>query len=238
MANVFGGCTEVVSETTQYWLLWSGALTAVQEAGLWEVLRDWRSFELPSRDNTRMLSPGRSSSVMGLAPRFKYSVERHDPVVYRDARDAFGHNVLADTTLWESLEEDSRSSVHPTTPFVGIALYEALTGIRRGPDTKSVRIEPIVDDTLAWARGYREVDEGVIGVSWKRTPGRFVLRVGLPSGYTAKVRLPDAAVALLRRRAVDADVPGSIDLARSSVIVVDQESGLGARPIDSKGESL
>jgi hypothetical protein len=226
MANVFGGSTEIVSETTQYWLLWSGALTGEQEAGLWEILRDWRSFEIPGRDNTRMLSPGRSSSVMGLAPRFKYAVEHRDPVVYRDAKDAFGPNVLADDTLWESLEEDSRSTVHPTTPFVGIALYQALTGILPGLGPTQVRVEPIVDESVRWARGYREVPEGVIGVSWTHTPHRFVLRVGLPSGYGARVRLPDPAMALLRESADGGRGSGDIDLSESAVITVSRADGL------------
>jgi hypothetical protein len=231
MANVFGGATEIVSETTQYWLLWSRALTADQQAALWAILRDWRSFEIPIRDNTRMSSPGRSSSVMGLAPRFKYAIEQRDPVVYRDARDAFGYNVLSDDTLWESLEEDSRSTVHPTTPFVGIVLYRALTGIFPGPTPTSVRIEPIVDESLRWARGYFAVSDDVIGVSWTRSPHRFVLRVGLPPGYTARVRLPAPAMAILREATGGDGGSGYIDLTDSSVITVSVHEGVVTRPL-------
>ncbi len=230
--NVFGGCTEVVSETTQYWLLWSGVLTTEQARRLWEVLRDWRSFEIPLRDNTRMHNPARASSVMGLCPRFKYAREQRDPVVYRDARDAFGPNVLRETTLWESLELDSRAVVHPATPYVGKALYESLTGILPGDREHTVRIEPVVDQTLEWARGYRHTPAGTIGVSWRHAPQRFTLSVGLPEGYRAHVRMPEPIIARLLARGHDLADRCCIEVAGTVRITADDARGLLIEHVD------
>lgn len=225
-ANVFGGCTVVVSETTQYWLLWSGALTAAQEGRLWDVLRGWRAFELPRRDNTRMLNPARASSVMGLCPRFKYMEEHRDPVLYRDARDAFGHNVLAEDSLWESLELDARAGDHPTTPFVGKVLYQALTGISPTEKPATYWIAPIIDDSLEWARGYKETKEGIIGVSWRRGEGYLILRVGLPRLTRARIRLPEFVIGQLHVAGHDVPSGGVIEITRSVEVRAGGGTGL------------
>jgi hypothetical protein len=229
-ANVFGGCTVMVSEVTQYWLLWSNVLTPAQQQRLWEVLRNWRSFEIPLRDNTRMLNPARASSVMGLCPRFKYALARHDPVIYRDARDAFGPNVLRETTLWESLELDSRAVVHPTTPYVGKVLYEGLTGIRTGNADNKVRIEPIIDDNLEWARGYKETSSGLIGVNWQRRPGAFILHVGLPAATTAIVKLPAGVIGMLQSHRHAVPDSGIVRIDQSVDIIADTVDGLTVAP--------
>ncbi|MGJ3242071.1 MAG: alpha-L-rhamnosidase C-terminal domain-containing protein [Opitutales bacterium] len=225
-ANVFGGCTVMISETTQYWMLWSGALTDEQEHRLWEVLRDWRSFEIPLRDNTRMLNPARSSSVMGLCPRFKVARQLRDSVVYRDARDAFGPNVLRENVLWESLELDSRAVVHPTTPYVGKALYECLTGILPGDGADEVRIEPVIDETIEWARGYKQVEGGLIGVSWQQSPQRFRIRIGLPVGVRAVVRLPEPVVGMLVGAGHALSDSGTIHIDQSAEILADRAGGM------------
>jgi hypothetical protein len=229
--NVFGTQQRVVSETTQYWLLWSGVLSREEEQLLWDVLRGWNSFELPVRDNTRMLNPSRSSSVMGLCPRFRYMLENNDSKLYHDARHTFGPNVARDKTLWESLELDSRSSAHVTTTYTGIVLYRSLTGIKPGDDPGSVTIEPLIDDSLEWARGYKETSQGTIGVSWRRGEQKFILRVTLPGNMEARIKLPEPVIGYLIKNGHAIAENGIYHVNQSIEIVADKYKGVELREI-------
>jgi hypothetical protein len=231
-AHVFGTQQRIISETTQYWLLWSGVLPKEQEQLLWDVLRGWNSFELPVRDNTRMLNPSRSSSVMGLCPRFRYMAEIKDSKLYNDVRETFGPNVLRDKTLWESLELDTRSSAHATTAYAGIVLYQCLTGIIPGDKPGKVRIEPLIDHTLEWARGYKETEKGTIGVSWRRGEQKFTLRVTLPGGVSAIIKLPEPVVGFLIANAHEIKNHGIYAVNNSVEITADRFSGIKMRDID------
>ena len=231
-AHVFGTQQRIVSETTQYWLLWSGVLPKEQEQLLWDVLRGWNSFELPLRDNTRMLNPSRSSSVMGLCPRFRYMMENKDAKLYHDARETFGPNVMRDKTLWESLEQDTRSSAHATTAYAGIVLYQSLTGIIPGNNPETVRIEPLIDDSLEWARGYKETEKGTIGVSWRRGEQKFTIRVTLPKGIKAKVKLPEPVVGFLISQGHELKNNGIYTINESVEIIADRFNGIQMRGLD------
>lgn len=225
-ANVFGGSAQVVSEAAQYWLLWSGVLDGEREARLWDVLRGWRSFRIPARDNTRMINPSRVSSIMGLFPRFAFLRERFDPVIYRDARDAFGPAAAAGGTLWEGLEQDSRSAAHATSAYAGTLLYESLTGILPGTAGAAVTIAPIVDDSIEWARGYKQTERGVIGVNWRRGENTFTLCVGLPPALRARVRLPASVLGELTARGHAVPECGIIEIGGSVEITAGRFSGL------------
>lgn len=225
-ANVFGGGTVIVSEVTQYWLLWSGALTSEQEGRLWDVLREWRSFEIPRRDNTRTINPSRASSVLGLYPRFHYLHRQHDPKLYQDARDAFGMNVLWDNTLWESLELDSRSTLHPAPAYAGILLYRALTGLSQGAAADEVLVAPLVDDSVEWARGTLKTEKGLVGVSWQQQASLFVMKVALPEGMKAKVRLPGSVLGKVVAGGHAIPDGGSCDINQSTSFTLSNANGI------------
>jgi hypothetical protein len=230
-ANVFGGSTRIVSEVTQYWLLWSGVLTSVMEKRLWDVLRQWKPFTIPSRDNTRMLNPSRASSIMGLFPRLSYLCEQSDPLIYQNCREAFGPAVLAGETLWEGLELDSRSAAHATAAYAGKLLFESLAGIRFESEG-IVTVTPIIDGSLEWCRGQKELDCGIVGVDWRRGERDFMMHVGLPTGLRAKIKLPFQIVGQLITAGYDVPKEGIITADSSVEISADTITGLKVQYID------
>jgi hypothetical protein len=228
-ANVFGGQTQIVSEATQYWLLWSGVLNDDDALRLFDVVRDWRSFQIPTRDNTRVINPSRASSVMGLYPRFEFLRERDDSVLYRDAREAFAPAVLEGGTLWESLEQDSRSAAHATAAYIGAVLFQSLVGLSFDDDRSTVKVAPIIDDTIEWVRGYRRARGGWIGVNWRRGAEDFQLSVGLPSGMRARIHLPDRVLAMLLHAGHDIPATGVVDAEQSVQVTAGRGDGLRVR---------
>ena len=231
-AHIFHSNKQMVSETTQNWLLWSGVLTREQEQRLWDVLRGWNSFDVPVRDNTRMLNPSRSSSVMGLFPRYTYMAEIKDPKIYQNMVETFGPNVLWDKTLWESLEVDTRSSAHATTAYTGVVLHQCLTGILPGENSTSYRIEPVIDDELEWARGYKKTANGYLGVSWRRgAHHKFTLSVTVPRGIEVSIKLPEQVTGYLVANGHEIPKDGIYVSDISTEIVADRFSGVNIREI-------
>ena len=133
--------------------------------------------------------------MYGLWPRLSFARERRDAaVIYRDLRDGFG--MMDGGTFWEVLSQDSRSNAHGFTAYAGTLLFEGLTGIRpsRKEGYRHVLIDPQVDETVDWARGHLETEQGTIGVAWQWDSDYFSLTIGLPKGATAEVRLPPAGL--------------------------------------------
>ena len=189
------------SETTNYWLLWSGALDAEHAGRLWEVLRDWRVNEIQRRDNTRLYGIARCD-MYGLWPRLSFARERKDAkLLYRDLREALGDMVTDGNTFWEVMSEDSRSNAHGYTAYAGTLLFEGLTGIQPADGHGYDRpvIAPLIDDTVDWARGHLETQHGTIGVSWQRSCDSFKMTVGLPECVQAEVHLPPVVLDILLR---------------------------------------
>lgn len=96
-------------------------------------------------------------------------------------------------------------------------IFEAVTGIRPGNQGgyKECLIEPLIDDSLTWARGLKETPKGTIGVKWSHSENNFVLDVSLPPGVTADVVLPTAALAFALQGAHDV-APGGRYRAKGS----------------------
>ncbi|MDD5704878.1 MAG: alpha-L-rhamnosidase C-terminal domain-containing protein, partial [Kiritimatiellae bacterium] len=224
------------SETTNAWVLWSGVLDEAHANRLWEVVQDWRIDAISRRDHTRLFNVARSE-MYGLWPRLVYARERGDAaVLYRDVRDAVGPMALHGDSLWEHLTEDARSSAHAFAAFSGALLYEGLTGIRPGPQGgyRHCLIDPQLDDSIRWARGHMEIEQGTIGVNWRQTADSFEMSVGLPSGVTAEVRLPPAALGIALRGGHRLEGRGWYAIESSATFVVTFGEGVrmeSGRPI-------
>ena len=191
------------------------------------MLRDWRVNEIQRRHNVRLYSIPRCD-LFALWPRLSYAIKRQEgDVVYRDIRDALGIMAMESGSFWEALARDSRSNAHGFGAYAGVLLFEAMAGIKPGPGGgyRHCLVEPLIDETLNWARGHITVAEGVIGVAWSRTTDRFEMTVGLPDGVQATVRLPALAAAILARGG-HSNSGKAIELKKSARIVVSLGEGL------------
>lgn len=105
------------------------------------------------------------------------------------------------TTIWERWDSwsDSRGFQDPSmTSFnhyaygaVGEWMYRTLGGIEileDGPHT--LRVRPRPGGGVTWARATLRTVMGDVSSEWRVGEGRFELRVGVPVGATADVRLP------------------------------------------------
>jgi hypothetical protein len=184
------------SETTQNWLLWSGALEPYCANLLWQVLREWRANEIHRLDDNRVYNVARSNVTVGLWPRFEYEWQRRDAeALYRDARDVFGYMIDRGDYLWEVMSQDARSSTHAAPTFIGPIVYRALTGIYPGEQGyKTPLIAPLVDGTIQWARGSFQMETGAIGVSWEQDADTFSMTIHVPEGVRATVVIPPYAL--------------------------------------------
>lgn len=189
------------SETTQYWVLWSGVLEPAEERRLWEVLRGLRINGESRADDNRLYAVARSG-LFGLWPRLAYAFERgDDEVVYRDLHDICQPMVALGDTLWESICADSRSNAHGYNAIAGTLLFKMLSGIMPG---SSGYEKPVVAPRpsgfgLTWGRGFMRLGNGVLHSSWTLDNDLFMLRVSLPADAAAIVRLPPEAAAIAAR---------------------------------------
>jgi alpha-L-rhamnosidase len=97
------------------------------------------------------------------------------------------------TSSWEEWTYDSSMETHDHAMFAGInaSLYTQLAGIRpTGPGYRTVMVDPQVPDGLGHVSGSIDTVRGTVGSSWTRTGDRFDLKVTVPVGATATVRVP------------------------------------------------
>ncbi len=186
------------SETTQYWVLWSGILEKDEQKRLWEVLRELRINEESRTDDNRLYAVSRSG-LFGLWVRMTYAFEiGDDEVVYRDIHDICKPMVEMGDTLWESICSDSRSNAHAYNAIVGTLLYKLISGIRH--DSGQLTIAPRPGNFgLTWGRGFMKLETGVLNTSWTLAHDLFRLEITLPENVSAKVVLPPKAAAIAAR---------------------------------------
>jgi hypothetical protein len=222
------------SEATQYWLLWSGVLDTVRSDRLWQVLRNWRVNECQRRDDVRLIAVVRAS-MPAIWQRILFALDRRDStVVYRDMHDVFDLMLDHGDSLWEVISEDSRVNAHSYGPYAGAVIFECLTGIQPGPKGgyKHCLIAPLIDDSLEWARGYMEIEEGTIGVNWQRDADSFLMTVALPQGVTAEVLLPPEALKICHRGGHKVEGAGRYLINSTTEFRISLHNGLN---IESKG---
>lgn len=102
------------------------------------------------------------------------------------------------TATWESWDADttgqSQSHAWGAAGLEGYVRY--ILGIRPlKPQYEELLIQPLdFGEKLTWASGSITTDRGKIQVDWKRTAGRYELRLALPVNVTATVALPKELV--------------------------------------------
>jgi alpha-L-rhamnosidase len=99
---------------------------------------------------------------------------------------------------WEGLDEDGvphASLNHYSKGAVVSFLHRYVAGIDiEEPGYRRFRVEPRPGGGITWAEAAHDSPYGRIGSSWRIADGTFTLRVTVPPGTRAAVRLPDGTV--------------------------------------------
>lgn len=112
-------------------------------------------------------------------PSWLYQVERGATTVWE---------------MWDSIQQDGNvtrtSQIQPALGSVGEWLYGYVAGLRpASPGWDDIRIEPVLDERLSWARGSHRTRHGVVSAEWQRHEDTVRLRIELPDGTRGTVRL-------------------------------------------------
>ena len=103
------------------------------------------------------------------------------------------------TTLWESWEGDS-SRIHHMFSDVSGFFYKEIAGLKpdeADPGFRTIRFAPHFAEGLSWAEAWHETPFGRTAIRWDRLPdARIQLRVEVPDGASAALRLPDGETRL------------------------------------------
>lgn len=105
------------------------------------------------------------------------------------------------TTIWErwdgwtpekGFQDPGMNSFnHYSLGSCGEYLFGGIGGIRpASPGFKSILIDPVIGDGLAWAKTSYDSIQGPIATSWKRDGQRLALQVVVPANTTATVCVP------------------------------------------------
>jgi hypothetical protein len=186
------------SEGENYRLLNSGILDTEDANLLWDVLAQWRPFQIPTKDDVRMFNINRAGLYMGLFERYDYLVkQKRGDLLLRDFRDVFTQGQFVNM-IWTADDARELAGGGIGNSMYARFLFECLTGIKPGTQGgyAPCLIEPLLDDTVTWARGTKETQQGAIGVNWSRGENEFLLTVTLPKGVGAEVVLPSQATAI------------------------------------------
>ena len=96
------------------------------------------------------------------------------------------------TTTWEHWRGE-RSRIHNCYNGPGSWYYQSIGGIRPledYPGYKKFLLAPRPPKALSWAEISKETPFGTIIVSWQKEQGQMVMQVTIPTGSSAKFRLP------------------------------------------------
>jgi hypothetical protein len=122
---------------------------------------------------------------------------------------------LGATTMWERWDGwtpgggfqsvGMNSFNHYAFGAVGQYLYGAVGGINAtSPGYKSIRIQPVPGDGLAWANTSYDSIRGLISTAWTNTGSVFNLAVEIPPNTTAQVFVPTTNAAAITESGVPA----------------------------------
>ena len=97
-------------------------------------------------------------------------------------------------TLWEDFGFGF-SKCHIMLGDFAAWAQQYVAGIRRPVESgyRRILVAPVPVAGLKWARGRVETPRGPLVSAWTQAKGRFELKVVIPSGTTATVRLPDGS---------------------------------------------
>jgi len=175
------------AETTQYYAMWAGVPSVARTKRMWAAMRDYFA---PTPDRKVQPIQGLSRAGMYSFPeRLLIGARLNDHSAFvRDLRAMFLPMAeSAPGTLWEQPWSIS-SLCQGFASFAAPMLMEQVLGIRLDA---SLVIAPHSGGSLTSCRGYVTTTRGRVDAAWKLSKGRYELRVSLPNGVKAEVRLPD-----------------------------------------------
>jgi hypothetical protein len=230
--QMFGVNTVWRSETEQNRLLNSGVLDQPDADRLWEVLAPWRPYRFTTKDDVKLFNIPRAG-VYGLYERYEYLTKlKRGDILLTELKEAFEQ--FRDLTLTQWNAEDARemggggieNSMYATL------IFECVTGIKPGPQGGYALclIEPLLDETLTWARGTKETEQGSIGVNWSRGEFEFLLTVTLPKGVEAEVVLPSQAMTIALRGGHAVAAGGRYTIKKPTTFRITQQQGVVLQP--------
>ncbi len=97
------------------------------------------------------------------------------------------------TTTWEHWN-GARSRIHNCYNGIGSWFYQALCGITPDeavPGYGRVTIDPQIPHGVERAECTRDTPCGPITIAWEKNPGKFQMKISIPVGCTANVKIPD-----------------------------------------------
>ena len=193
---MFGVSPVWLSEVTQYRLLNSGVLPAEDAARLWDVLAYWQPYAIPALDDAQIFNVSRMGTYPAAYERYQYLMKmKRADLLLPELKKVYARTGAL--SQWSAGDRREAAGGGINNSMYASLIFEAVTGIRPGNKGgyRQCLIEPLIDDSLTWARGLKETPEGTIGVKWSRSENEFVLDVSLPPGVTADVVLPPRALA-------------------------------------------
>ncbi len=103
------------------------------------------------------------------------------------------------STTWEHWRGE-RSRIHNCYNAPGSWFYQSIGGIQpleEYPGYKKFLLAPRPPEALSWAKVSKETPYGTILVEWHKEQDLMVMQVSIPTGSTAKLKLPKGAQACL-----------------------------------------
>lgn len=177
------------SESTQYYAMWAVVSSDERTKRMWAAMRD--DF-VPTPDHKVQPIQGLTRGGLYSFPeRVQVAARLGDyAAVIRDIRAMFLPMAQsAPGTLWEQPWSVS-SLCHGFASMAAPLLMEESLGIRLD---RPMVIAPHGGGVLKSCQGYITTPQGRVAVGWKQLTKRYELRVSLPKGISAEVRLPDEA---------------------------------------------
>jgi hypothetical protein len=216
------------SETAQYILLNSGLLDQPDADLLWEVLAQWRPYQIPTKDDVKLFNIPRVGTY-GQYDRYEYlTKQKRGDILLTELKEAQARFRALTLTIWSGDDARELSGGGIGNSMFATLIFECVTGIKPGPQGgyAPCLIEPLLDETLTWARGTKQTQQGSIGVNWSRKESEFQMTVTLPKGVTAEVILPSQATVIALRGGHAVAAGGKYTIEKSTTFTITQKQGV------------
>ena len=221
------------SETEQYRLLNSGVLDQPDADLLWEVLAPWRPFQIPTKDDVKLFNIPRAGFYPAKYDRYEYlTQQKRGDILLTELKEAQAQFWALTLTQWSQEDARELGGGGIENSMYATLIFECVTGIKPGRQGgyAPCLIEPLLDETLTWARGTKETQQGSIGVHWSRKESEFQLTVILPKGVTAEVILPSQATAMALRGGHAVAAGGKYTIEKSTTFRITPQQGVVLLP--------
>jgi alpha-L-rhamnosidase len=142
------------------------------------------------------------------------------------------------TTIWErwdgwtpekGFQDPGMNSFnHYSLGSCGEYLFGGIGGIRpASPGYKTILIQPVIADSLTWAKASYDSIHGKIATAWKRDGNRLELKVVVPVNTTATVSVPAADISNVKESGKNIEQAEGVKFLRQENGKVDLQVGAG-----------